>query len=280
MTTPESITPARRAKLLQAHRLRRQGLTHRQIAEQMRCAHSTVGRYLKEFQQYRTQIIESLADDQLVDILEQLDQTDDSGYERRLHAARELRLLLDSLDRIIDRRQRRQRRIQEHDIADQVRLVDALGELTQKLADAGPPPLDLNQLDPGELASLNTLHQLSGRPLAHPNGAGHDSPEPAEPDPPAVGPSSTTAEPEPSTVEPAQATIDQNRPESTTIDQEPEQSPVQSGKWPKDPKKVRAYLASISPSSAPPPRPSITGDAYAALRELERTSPRPWKPDR
>ena len=187
MPSSEFISPALRAKLLRAYLLRCQGLTYRQIAQQMRCAHSTVGRYLREFQQRRQEITESLAEDQLLAVLEQLDQHEDTSHEGRIHAARELRLLLDALDRITDRRQRRQRRIEENHTADQVRLIEELGELAQELSSQGPPPLDLDQLDPAERSDLLALHRLVDRPPAL--AAAPDTSESARTDPSTARPS-------------------------------------------------------------------------------------------
>ncbi len=162
----DTLSPARRDKLLRAHQLRCQGLTLRQIAEQMNCSPATVLRYLREFQQYRSQIIESLASDQLLDLLQQLGDTDDSAHERRIHAARELRLLLDALDRIVDRRQQRDRRIEEQHAADSLRTLDALETVLHELAAAGLEPLDLSQVPPSELPGLISLHQIFGGDLA------------------------------------------------------------------------------------------------------------------
>ena len=70
------MNPRRRARLLQAHNLRCQGLTLRQIADQMGCAHSTVSQYLRDFHTHQDAIIETLAADHLVHSLSQLDPSD------------------------------------------------------------------------------------------------------------------------------------------------------------------------------------------------------------
>lgn len=271
MPPSDVISPALRAKLLRAYLLRCQGLTYRQIGQRMRCAHSTVGRYLRAFHQRRQEITESLAEDQLLAVLEQLDQHEDSGHEGRIHAARELRLLLDALDRITDRRQRRQRRVEENHAADQVRLIEELGELVQELSSQGLPPLDLDQLDPAERSDLLALHRLVGRPLAP--AAAPDTPEPARPEPSTVVQAATTAEHTATAANQNRTESTTIEPESTAIDQESERSPAHSSKSPDDPQEIVPYLASTSPSPVTHRPRSITGGAYATLREHQRNFP-------
>ncbi len=100
MSFPNFPNPARRAKLLQAHQLRQQGLTLRQIAQEMGCAHSTVAAYLKDFELFRADLIQELAADQLVVHLLQLADLDDPHHDRRRADIRELRLLLTAVPKI------------------------------------------------------------------------------------------------------------------------------------------------------------------------------------
>ena len=100
MSFPNYPDPARRANMLQAHQLRQQGLTLRQIAERMDRAVSTVHAYLHDFEQFRTDLVGELAADQIVTHLIQLADIDDPHHDRRLAAVRELRLLLTSLPEI------------------------------------------------------------------------------------------------------------------------------------------------------------------------------------
>ncbi len=100
MSFPNFPNPARRAKLLQAHQLRQQGLTLRQIAQAMGCAHSTVAAYLKDFELFRADLIHELAADQLVSHLLQLADLDDPHHDRRRADIRELRLLLTAVPKI------------------------------------------------------------------------------------------------------------------------------------------------------------------------------------
>ncbi len=100
MTFPRYPNPARRAKLLQAHQLRQQGLTLRQIAQEMGCAHSTVAAYLKDFELFRADLIQELAADQLVVHLLQLADLNDEHHDRRRADIRELRLLLTAVPHI------------------------------------------------------------------------------------------------------------------------------------------------------------------------------------
>ena len=92
--------PARRAKLFQAHQLRQQGLTLRQIAKIMGCAHSTVAAYLEEFEFFRADLLHELAADQLVCHMIQLADIGDEHHGQRLATVRELRLLLGSVAQI------------------------------------------------------------------------------------------------------------------------------------------------------------------------------------
>ena len=100
MSFPHFPNPARRAKILHTHQLRQQGLTLRQIAEIMNCAHSTVAGYLSDFELFRTDLIQELAADQIVSHVIQLADLADEHHDRRLAAVRELRLLLGAVPKI------------------------------------------------------------------------------------------------------------------------------------------------------------------------------------
>ena len=100
MSFPRFPDPARRANILQAHQLRQQGLTMRQIAHQLDCAVSTVAGYLRDYELFRTDLIRELAADQIVSHLIQLADPDDPQHDQRLADVRELRLLLTSLPQI------------------------------------------------------------------------------------------------------------------------------------------------------------------------------------
>ena len=100
MSFPHYPDPAQRAEMLQAHLLRQQGLTYRQIGQRMDRAVSTVHGYVRDFEQFRTDLIGELAADQIATHLIQLADIDDEHYERRLASVRELRLLLGSLPEI------------------------------------------------------------------------------------------------------------------------------------------------------------------------------------
>lgn len=66
MSYPNFPNPARRARILQAHQLRQQGLTLREIARIMGCAHSTVAGYLRDYELFRFDLMRELASDQIV----------------------------------------------------------------------------------------------------------------------------------------------------------------------------------------------------------------------
>ena len=131
------MSPVRRTKVLRAYELRCQGLTIRQIAAEMDCAPSTVLKYLRDFDAYRAEIIESLAAEQLVRSLQQLDSADQERHDRQIAATREFRLLLESLDRTADRRQRRERRIHENHVQDLEREHQQIYEIVETMLKYG-----------------------------------------------------------------------------------------------------------------------------------------------
>ena len=96
----------RRPLLLEAGRLRAEGLSLRQIGEKMDCSHTTAAKLLREFEQHRFQLLQVVAVDQLLNsILKIVASTEDEEsipVRDRLHAARELRLLLADLPQLAD----------------------------------------------------------------------------------------------------------------------------------------------------------------------------------
>ena len=140
------MTPRRRANALQAHSLHCQGLTYRQIAQRMQRSASTIAGYIKDFHAHRDEIAETLAADQLVHSLAGHQQPRPRPPPATHQAARELRLQVDTLDRLTDRRQRRDRRVFEEQSADSIRNLEAYEELAETLITSGlwddPTPLD------------------------------------------------------------------------------------------------------------------------------------------
>ena len=140
------MTPRRRANALQAHSLHCQGLTYRQIAARMQRSASTIAGYIKDFHAHRDEIAETLAADQLVHSLAGINNPDPDLHQQHIQAARELRLQVDTLDRLTDRRQRRDRRVFEEQSADSIRNLEAYEELAETLITSGlwddPTPLD------------------------------------------------------------------------------------------------------------------------------------------
>ncbi|MDE2894557.1 MAG: hypothetical protein OXN87_04055, partial [Chloroflexota bacterium] len=100
MPFPNYPDPAQRALMLEAHLLRLQGLTYRQIGQRMDRSVSTVHSYVHDFEQFRTDVIAELAADQIVAHLVHLADLDDPHHDRRLLDIRELRLLLTALPTI------------------------------------------------------------------------------------------------------------------------------------------------------------------------------------
>lgn len=97
MSFPNFPNPARRARILQAQQLREQGLTLREIAKIMGCAHSTVAGYLRDYELFRFDLIGELAADQIVGHALRLADVADEHHGRRLAAMRECRMLLKAL---------------------------------------------------------------------------------------------------------------------------------------------------------------------------------------
>ncbi|MCY3569810.1 MAG: hypothetical protein OXH19_00535 [Chloroflexi bacterium] len=100
MSFPHYPNPARRARILEAQQLRMQGLTMRQIAERMQCSVSTVHAYLRDYELFRSDLIQELAADQIVDHLIHFANPDDPLHEQRRADLHELRLLLSALPQI------------------------------------------------------------------------------------------------------------------------------------------------------------------------------------
>ncbi|MDE2968403.1 MAG: hypothetical protein OXS30_13075 [Chloroflexota bacterium] len=137
---------AQRSRCLQAHNLRCQGLTYRQIGQRMNCAASTAAGYVRRFEANRGEIIESLTADLLIHSVsalqpgasDQPDQPDQRDlHQQHIASARELRLLLNSLDQIEDRRQKRERRIHEHNVHDAEREIADLEEIARIMIETG-----------------------------------------------------------------------------------------------------------------------------------------------
>ena len=107
---------------------------------------STIAGYIKDFHAHRDEITETLAADQLVHSLAGINNPDPDLHQQHIQAARELRLQVDTLDRLTDRRQRRDRRVFEEQSADSIRNLEAYEELAETLIKSGlwddPTPLD------------------------------------------------------------------------------------------------------------------------------------------
>ncbi|MYE06237.1 MAG: helix-turn-helix domain-containing protein [Chloroflexi bacterium] len=97
MSYPHFPNPARRARILEAHQLRQQGLTLREIARIMGCAHSTVAGYLRDYELFRYDLMRELAADQIVTHAIHLTDVEADDHQRRITSMREFRLLLAAL---------------------------------------------------------------------------------------------------------------------------------------------------------------------------------------
>ncbi|MYD54842.1 MAG: hypothetical protein F4W96_11150, partial [Chloroflexi bacterium] len=102
-------TPRRCRRILEAHHLDCQGLSPDAIAEQLRCARSTVYAYFRDFQLHRAHILRTVAADRLADQVHILTtpDTDPDQHRQTVAATRELRLLLQSLPAIHEEEDRR-----------------------------------------------------------------------------------------------------------------------------------------------------------------------------
>ena len=137
-TTTKPPSPRRCERIIQAQLLRNQGLTIRQIADRLGCAPSTVHAYLRDFQRYRSHILQSRATAHLVEQIELLTQP---GQERgqlqeRVAATRELRLLFTALPKIADADERKRERELEQPERDREELTVALARMLHPYADA------------------------------------------------------------------------------------------------------------------------------------------------
>ena len=185
------MNPAQRAKRLQAHQLRCQGLTYRQIGERMNCAHSTAASYVRAFDRDRDDILASLAADLLVHAVSGVQTSDAELHARHISAARELRLLLNSIDQVADRRQRRERRVAQEEEADVLKQVQAMEELYMMMdkhdiddltphldaldAPSAPNPTDTPTNGPAQPApTANTPEQPDPKPEPRPSGSEHN----------------------------------------------------------------------------------------------------------
>ena len=179
MSFPRFPNPARRAKLLQAHQLRQQGLTIRQIAEIMHCAPSTVVGYLKDFELFRNDLLHELAADQLVSHVIQLADITDQHHDRRLATARELRLLLGSVAQIRRDEDDRAMELTQNGVS-----VDRYGN-RRPLLNRFHPPTAEEQAQLEQLAQQPPPTDLDhDQPLALPPESTQTTPNNSEPTPP------------------------------------------------------------------------------------------------
>ena len=247
------MNPAKRAKRLQAHSLRCQGLTYRQIGERMRCAHSTAARYVRDFEANRAEIMESLAADLLVHSVANLQTPDPDLHAQHINAARELRLLVNSLDQVEDRRQKRQRRVAMEEEADALKNIQALEDLVVTMHENGIDDMTPYLADQG---AFRTEHVT--QPPLSPRAAGGDAEgrggallsqplhSPLQPQP-----TSSNHNPGPHTNRPNPHKIVQNRTTPTKIPHNPPRNTPNPAQTPEN----SSYPVSSSPLPSPCPSP-------------------------
>ena len=152
MSFPQYPDAARRVLILQAHLLQQQGLSYRQIGERMDKSISTVHGYLRDFEEFRTDLIADLAVNRIVGHLLQLSDLEDPHHGQRLVDIRELRLLLTALPTI-----RRGELERTGDLLQSGVAVDRYGNRY-------PKPDLLHEPTPEELARIEQLAQLEPPP--------------------------------------------------------------------------------------------------------------------
>ena len=219
------MSPVRRTKVLRAYELRCQGLTIRQIAAEMDCAPSTVLKYLRDFDAHRSEIIESLAAEQLVRSLQQLDSADGERHDRQIAATREFRLLLESLDRTADRRQRRERRVRENEVHDLEREHQQIYEIVETMLKYGywDPEEDMSDFFEPVFGPRHNPDAPTDAPQANPQ----PIPLPAPEQPPANRAQSRRERKQ------QRAKSAQTRTKSNKTEQDSNGSPAKHGKSPK-----------------------------------------------
>ncbi|MYA02381.1 MAG: hypothetical protein F4038_02630 [Chloroflexi bacterium] len=258
------MNPAQRAKRLQAHSLRCQGLTYRQIGERMHCAHSTAAKYVRDFESHRSEIIESLAADLLVHSVANLQHPDPDLHQQHINAARELRLLVNSLDQVEDRRQKRARRIVMEQEADTIKYIEALDQLTATMRESGIDDFTPYLTDPEAfrtehftqpLPSPNPAEQDAASTPLSPRAAGGDAEgrggSPALASPTTVNPTPTISvqqqpKPDHRPTKPAQNRPKSNKSERKSHNRPPVQAPPR-------PKRKKAHTQVLTPDPLPPP---------------------------
>ena len=244
---------AKRANFLKAHNLRCQGLTYRQIAEQMGCAHSTAAHYVRQFEQHRSEIIETLAADLLVHSVAGIQNANPDLHAQHINSTRELRLLLNSLDQVEDRRQRRERRIHENNVKDSEQYFEGMEEIAKIMLETGhwDPNEDINpQLEP----IFGPIENQPPDPRTSPTGGG--APQ-GRRGPPAAPPPPTPEQPHPNPAQRASQPA-QNRTESNRPEQKPAQSPAKPAKSRSRSKKSRRAARKQRQTQTQIPRPART----------------------
>ena len=260
------MTPRRRANALQAHSLHCQGLTYRQIAARMQRSASTIAGYIKDFHAHRDEIAETLAADQLVHSLAGINNPDPDLHQQHIQAARELRLQVDTLDRLTDRRQRRDRRVFEEQSADSIRNLEAYEELAETLITSGlwddPTPLDRFWQTSHFPNEPNQQPAVASSKSSPSGGAVAQQPAPhlmrglrgARP----TAPRSTPNNPAKHSIKPTKTTQfpDQTRSNPNKPDQDHQRSPAKQGQIPSRTPKIKEK----PPPTGPITRPNCPGE--------------------
>ncbi len=255
------MTPRRRANAIQAHSLHCQGLTYRQIGERMNRSISTVATYIKDFHEHRDEITASLAADQLVHSLAGINTPDPDLHQQHINTARELRLQVDTLDKVTERRQRRDRRIQEEQIKDFTRESKAAEELGKTLIEndlwEDPTPLNhfaaTGQLLPKSSPSGGAVAKRLRGPASIPT----DSKASLSPQTSPTKPKENPTKPKSNTQKPKQTRTNPNKTEQVR----PE-TPAKQAKSTSKRRKTKKQRRQKPPKPQLPPKP--TGPEYPA----------------
>ncbi|MDE2891703.1 MAG: hypothetical protein OXN86_04270 [Chloroflexota bacterium] len=274
MSFPSYPNPARRARVLEAQELRMQALTMRQVAERMQCSVSTVHAYLRDYELFRSDLVQELAADQIVANLIHLGDHDDPHHDRRRADLHELRLLLTALPQIRrDESDRSVELLQTGVAVDRYgrryakadRLHPPTPEETDQMQQPAPPAQDLDPDQPLAFLPEPSRTEPNTSEQQHNPGPTSVAPRP-DAGPRASNSASRTESPSPpptpnDEAEPARTNA--NRPE-----QETQQNPAHSGR--------SADQYQNSPAQTEQPQPNPVPDKIRAI--LER-SDRDWITD-
>lgn len=284
MSFPSYPNPARRARILEAQQLRMQGLTMREIAQRMHCSVSTVHAYLRDYELFRSDLVQELAADQIVTNLIHLGDHDDPHHDRRRADLHELRLLLTALPHIRrDESDRSVELLQTGVAVDRYgkrytktdRLHPPTPEETEQMQQPGPPAQDLDPDQPLAFLPEPSRTEPNATEQQHDPGPTSVAPRPTS-DPPrpdagarASHTASTTESPSPRPTPNDEAKHDRTNPNKP--EQEIHSNPAHNA--------TSAVSDQKSPAPNEPPEQPQPKPVPGKIRALLERSDRDWITD-